>query len=210
MSMTSNVSAAYNVSMHQQPRKQKLLETAFLLFNQQGYHATGIDQILAVSGVAKATLYKYFESKEALILEVLKRRHLEIAGMVTKALQTSNGDVLSLFDAYHQWFQQPDFYGCNFIQASIEYSEPDHPLHRCAADHKNWLKQQMIEQLIDLSPQQAETWASQCSILLDGAIVAAQVRGEHNAAREARQIAKQLLDTVRTTSKSKENKRKCI
>ena len=67
MSMTIGLRLAYTKTMKQrktrpQPRRDLLVKTAYRLFNAQGYHATGIDQILAESGVAKATLYKYFSS----------------------------------------------------------------------------------------------------------------------------------------------------
>ena len=55
-------------------RRDHLIDTAIRLFNENGYHATGIDKILAESGVAKMTLYKHFKSKDELILAALARR----------------------------------------------------------------------------------------------------------------------------------------
>ena len=54
--------------------RDHLLETALRLFNQHGYHATGIDLIIAKAGVAKTTLYRHFDTKEDLILAALERR----------------------------------------------------------------------------------------------------------------------------------------
>ena len=56
-------------------KRDQLLNTAENLFYREGYHATGIDRILAESGVAKMTLYKHFKSKDELILAVLDARH---------------------------------------------------------------------------------------------------------------------------------------
>lgn len=182
--------------MRQQPRKQLLLETAYGLFNRQGYHATGIDQILAESGVAKATLYKYFPSKEDLILAVLERRHQQLEAHLAASLAAWEGPdkVLALFEAHHAWFHSADFQGCNYIHASAEYADPDHPIHRYAAWHKRWLKDLLQAELAKARPQpEAERLAGQLLLLLDGATVAAQVRGELNAARQARAVAAVLL-----------------
>ena len=76
-----------------QPRREHLLNTAYNLFNANGYHATGIDTIMSVSGVSKTTLYKYFRTKEELILEVLKRRHQQFEQMIAdniKHIQLNN------------------------------------------------------------------------------------------------------------------------
>ncbi len=54
-------------------RREELVQTAVRLFRKNGYHATGIDRILAEAGVAKMTLYKHFRSKDELILGALRR-----------------------------------------------------------------------------------------------------------------------------------------
>ncbi|PIQ28019.1 TetR family transcriptional regulator [bacterium (Candidatus Blackallbacteria) CG17_big_fil_post_rev_8_21_14_2_50_48_46] len=176
--------------MRSQPRKERLLETAFRLFNRQGYHATGIDQILAESGVAKATLYKYFPSKDALILAVLEQRHAELEKRLTLSLSQSQGKekVLAIFDVLDLWFHSESFQGCNFIQASGEYADPQHPIHQAAAAHKRWFKDLLAESLENAS------LSAPLMLLVDGAIVAAQVRGELNAAKLARQTAQRLLN----------------
>ena len=56
-------------------KREQLLDTALRLFYREGYHATGIERILAESGVAKMTLYKHFASKDELMLAALQRRH---------------------------------------------------------------------------------------------------------------------------------------
>lgn len=192
MSMTLLRRTEYNEAMRAQPRKDQLLATAFRLFNQQGYHATGIDQILAESGVAKATLYKYFPSKEDLILAVLERRHAELAAHLQNAIAKQSGQakVLAVYDALDAWFNTDSFQGCNFIHASAEYADPEHPIHRYAAEHKRWLRDVLKMSLAEMNQA---SWADALLMLADGAIVAAQVRGDLNAAKLARQAAERLL-----------------
>lgn len=73
-------------------RREHLIETALQLFYQHGYHATGIDTILAASGVAKRTLYKHFASKDALILAVLRRRDAQFRTWFTQSLEQRLAD----------------------------------------------------------------------------------------------------------------------
>ena len=108
--------------MRAQPRRQLLLDTALKLFNEQGYHATGIDLILGNSGVSKATLYKHFRSKDELILSALTQRHEQIFSVIEEALSNAKATgakqpALSLFDVLHQQINGEHFFGCNLINA---------------------------------------------------------------------------------------------
>ena len=108
--------------MRAQPRRQLLLDTALKLFNEQGYHATGIDLILGNSGVSKATLYKHFRSKDELILSALTQRHEQIFSVIKEALSNAKATgakqpAHSLFDVLHQQINGEHFFGCNLINA---------------------------------------------------------------------------------------------
>lgn len=183
--------------MTTQPRKEHLLEVSLRLFNEHGYHATGIDWILRESGVSKATLYKYFPSKEALILEVLQRRHQQLEERFKQALADAADQehpALVLFDVLTEWFNSNAFFGCNFIKASGEYPVANDDIHRYAGWHKDSIKQLIIEATHIGNRQEKESIADVLVLLMDGAIVSAQVRGDKNAALKAKGIAEQLLD----------------
>jgi len=103
-----------------QPRKQHLIDTALILFNKFGYHATGIDLILAESGVSKATLYKHFRSKEELILAALQLRHEQVVSKLQNKIESNKQDstntnplenVLVIFDNLSEWFNTETFFG---------------------------------------------------------------------------------------------------
>ena len=178
-----------------QPRRQHLIDTAYRLFNEHGYHATGIDRILAESGVSKATLYKYFRSKEALILAVLQQRHREVIDLIRRfvndAQDNNTNPTLAIFDALDTWFKSDGFFGCNFINASAEYAQCDDPIHQFAADHKAAIRQLVSESLITKHRQQLTL---EIAILIDGAIALAHTSGERDAALIARRVAARILD----------------
>lgn len=179
------------------PRQQHLIDTAYRLFNEHGYHATGIDWILAESGVSKATLYKYFRSKEELILAVLEQRHHQLVALIEQvmaaAIEKGEPPVLSIFDALDQWFRSDGFYGCNFINASAEYASETDPIHQFAARHKAGMQDLIEQALTGLSPNRKKRLAANMALLVDGAIVFAHTRSEKNAAIMAKKMAAQLL-----------------
>lgn len=64
--------------------REKILNTASNLFQTQGINSTGVDTIVAAAGTTKMTMYKYFNSKELLILEVLKQGHQDFQSWLSK------------------------------------------------------------------------------------------------------------------------------
>ena len=189
-------------SAREQPRREHLLKTAYELFNARGYHATGIDTIMEASGVSKTTLYKYFASKEELILEVLRRRHEDLYRDYQERIARSRQrhpdwpderHLDAIFDALQGWLASERFFGCNFINASAEYGAADDPIHRLAAEHKRRLCAVIYELLSGRPATRRKTLAEQILMLLDGAIVAAHVRSDRQAAKKAREMAHTLL-----------------
>lgn len=194
--------ASSKTAAREQPRREHLLRTAYELFNARGYHATGIDTIMDASGVSKTTLYKYFASKEELILEVLRRRHEDVwAGYQDRIARSrrrhpdwpNERHLDAIFDVLQTWLASGDFFGCNFINASAEYGAADDPIHRLAAEHKQRLCSLIYELLSERPAARRKALAEQMLMLIDGAIVAAQVRSDRQAAKRAREMARILL-----------------
>ena len=101
-------------------KRDQLINTAQELFYREGYHATGIDRILAESGVAKMTLYKHFRSKDELIQAVLQSREQSVLGQLAalRASAPAREAVLQVFEGLHAWVNQADFCGCSFIKST--------------------------------------------------------------------------------------------
>jgi len=180
-----------------QPRRQHLIDTAYRLFNEHGYHATGIDRILAESGVSKATLYKHFRSKEELILAVLQQRHHQVISLIEGYMKTAKdageSPTLAIFDALDAWFHAEGYYGCNFINASAEYAQPGDAIYDFAAEHKAALQTLIHDSLAARGKKNRQQRAMEIALLVDGAIVSAHTRGNRDAARLAKTMAGRLL-----------------
>jgi AcrR family transcriptional regulator len=178
-------------------RREHLIDTALSLFQTEGYHATGIDRILAQAGVAKMTLYKHFRSKDDLILAALRRRDESFRNWFVREVErraTAPRDrLLALFDTIGQWLQGNGVSGCMFINAAAEYGNCDHPIHVVAAEHKRMLTGYIRSLAVDAGAAEADRLARQLYILVEGAIVATQVCSRTDAASDARDAAEALV-----------------
>lgn len=183
-----------------QSRRDQLIDTALGLFNREGYHATGIDRILAEAGVAKMTLYKHFKSKNDLILAALMRRDERWLAWFLEALERhaqqrpgAGGRLLAVFDALEDWFQGPDFYGCMFIKAAAEYPDLEDPIHAAAALHHRNVLSHLRALAQQAGAKRPAKLAREILLLVEGAIAVTQVNGQVGAAREATHVAEILI-----------------
>ncbi|WP_086931765.1 TetR/AcrR family transcriptional regulator [Agarilytica rhodophyticola] len=185
-------------------RKEHLVETAQRLFYRQGFRATGIDLVLAESGVAKKTLYNHFKSKDELIIAALQRRDEQfmsnlrqtIARLLSKQeVDVKFAKISAYFDALSEWINSDNFCGCMFINASAEYPRQDDPIHVACTNHKKLVIQFIEELLSECKFENAHTIAKQMALLSDGAIVNAHTTNDYNAANEAKVVAMRLLES---------------
>ena len=116
--------------------RERILSAAYELFSRRGIRAVGTDEVIARAGVAKATLYRHFATKNDLVLAVLERRETTLdprldRGAVTQLGNTPEEQLLAIFDVMHDWFQSRDGYeGCSFINVLLELGA-DHPGRTC-------------------------------------------------------------------------------
>jgi AcrR family transcriptional regulator len=183
-------------------RRDHLVDTALKLFCRRGFRATGIDAVLAESGVAKKTLYNHFRSKDELIIAALGRRDEQFFDGIREELvrltPQQEGDprlapVLAYFDALREWIESDGFNGCTFINASAEYPRRDDPVHVACANHKKQVTQFLESLIVDLPLQDRHEAALQLALLSDGAIVQAHTAGDASGVLHAKRAAVRLL-----------------
>ncbi|MEN7433178.1 helix-turn-helix domain-containing protein [Chromobacterium sp. TRC.1.1.SA] len=163
------------------PARDRILATAHRLFYQEGLRATGIDRLIAESGVTKVTFYRHFPSKNDLIQAYLEQRHSLWMDWFNAALARRDGPA-ALADAMREWFASDDFRGCAFINGAGEMpAEP--AVTDAARRHKAEMRQAIAERLPE-GPGKAEM-AEMLSLAADGAIVRAQLDGQADAALAA-------------------------
>ncbi len=177
--------------------RERLIAAALDLFEDEGFHAVGIDRILRNAGVAKMTLYNHFPSKQALIVTVLKRKVDDYFAWLDSALDDPSlgprDRLLAVFDAMSQWHGGPDFRGCLFLKASGEYPEYEDPVHEVAADHKRQSLARLTGLATAAGAASPRLLAQRLLLLCEGATSLAQILGGAEAARQARDTAALLL-----------------
>ncbi len=182
--------------------RDRILVSASRLFCRRGFAATGIDSVIEDAGTAKATLYKHFPSKQALIAAVLDAEGAMWRRWFFARLRARGGPpltrLLSIFDVLEEWFADPDFYGCPFINAIAEFGADD-TLARSAAElHKDPLRTWISAIAIELGADDPREFTRAIVVQIDGAIVAAQHARDPSFARSACAVAKLLARTVRS------------
>ncbi|MCF3642687.1 TetR/AcrR family transcriptional regulator [Rhizobium sp. TRM95111] len=178
-------------------KRQDIIETAYALFRREGFHATGIDRIIAEAEVAKMTMYRHFPGKEDLIVAVLNWRHHRFEEQLDRLLEgiaTTAGKIAGIIDWHARWFARPDFCGCLFQHALAEYGDPGHPVFVAVVRQKQDMRRRMREILVeDMPAERAESVASVLAMLLEGATLAAQMGKGEDAIRQARDAAAALM-----------------
>lgn len=181
--------------------REKLVEVAIDRFYIQGFHAVGLDQILAEVGVTKTTFYNHFESKDELIIEALERReHWETKAFLDRVMQLGGDDprtqLLAIFDVLDEWFNHPEFHGCLFLNACVEYPSVNDPVHRVGAKHYVVT----VENIRALAEQAGASdpvlLAEQMVVLFQGALTHRHVACDNAAAAKARKVAEVLIDAA--------------
>lgn len=177
--------------------RDHLLDTALRLFNQHGYHATGIDLIIAEARVAKTTLYRHFETKEDLILAALERRDEEDRNAMRAFVEQHASDpverLLATFDFLETTLRDKQFRGCIFVSAAGEHKDSVNPVFRAALMHKRLVLAYFEELAHAARFAEPKRIATEINLLHEGAMAVAQMSRIAEPARQAKRMADQLL-----------------
>jgi AcrR family transcriptional regulator len=177
--------------------RERILDAAYELFSRNGVRAVGIDAIIERAGVARMTLYRHFDSKDALVLAFLERREERwtrgwLQHDVEQRAMDPGERLLAIFDVFDGWFQQDDFEGCSFINVLLEIAEPDNDLHRASADYLARIRAFVRGLAEEAGAADPDGLAHKWHILMKGSIVAAG-EGDRQAAKRAREVAALVL-----------------
>lgn len=192
--------AAELLGVREPPRntRERLLDTAIDLFYYHGFHAIGLDRILAEVGVTKTTFYKHFESKDDLLVAAIERRHVWESEAWSRAVIARVGDdpqkqLIALFDVFDDWFNAPDYGGCIFINAAAEFPDPRDPVHQAAAKHKTQHHNHVRALATAAKLENPDGFADLYTTLVEGALILRHVHHRNDAARIAQALVKKLI-----------------
>ena len=180
--------------------RERLLAAADELFYNEGVHTVGIDRIIEQAGVAKASLYNTFGSKDELVRAYLETRHASVTGRITRAVEryeTPRERLLAVFEGQAELFAQPDYRGCAFARASAE-SHPGDPADQAAEGYRRWVRELLTSLAAAAGVPSPDVLARQLHLLYDGSGTSARMDHDPGAAAAARDAAAVLLDAALT------------
>lgn len=177
--------------------RQRILAAAHQLFYTQGIRATGIEELLTVANVARMSFYKHFPSKQALVLAFLQERHQhwqqQLEQQAKARAHTPGGELRAVFEVLAAWFAEAGFRGCAFINTVLETADPHTQEHQLARAHKQALREYLAGLLRATQFPDPDHGAALLLLLIDGAIVRAQMGDGPAAAQQAQALAELVL-----------------
>jgi AcrR family transcriptional regulator len=177
--------------------RERLLEAASELFYDEGVHTVGIDRVIERAGVAKASLYNTFGSKDELVRAYLESRHAGTSARITRYLEryaTPRERLLGVFEAQGELFADPGFRGCAFASASAE--SPGEAVSRATDDYRGWVRGLLTGLAREAGAADPEKLGRQLHMIYDGASLSARMDHDPAAAGAARAAAETLLDAA--------------
>ncbi|MDV3950288.1 TetR family transcriptional regulator [Elizabethkingia anophelis] len=175
--------------MRSSPR-ERILNTASILFHEQGYNNTGINQIIADSGVSKASFYDHFKSKDDLCLEFLNQRYKYWSSQWETFIAKSSGQkekILMSFDFLMYMNEKENFRGCSFLNISSEIPDDKIQIHKTIRQHKNELRNFFTKEIPD------EILAAHIYMLFESSIVMGRLYGNNELTIKSKIIVNGLL-----------------
>jgi AcrR family transcriptional regulator len=181
--------------------RQRILDSAYELFSRRGIRAVGIDEVITNASVAKATLYRHFDSKDALVLAFLQQREQLWTRNWVEAEARRRGDtpeeqLLAIFDLFDEWFRKDDFEGCSFINVLLEMNDRESVVGKASTQHLITIRSIIRTLAEEAHLRDPDQFAHSWHILMKGSIVAAG-EGDREAARRAQAMARLLIEQHR-------------
>lgn len=176
---------------------ERILDSSYELFSRHGVRAVGVDAIVAHAAVAKMTLYRYFASKDELVMAFMERREQRwtkgwVQAGASQRAASPEGRLLAIFDLFDEWFQRDDFEGCSFINVLLEIDDRQHPVHQAAVRHLFNIRAFLKHLAEEAGVRDPDGFSRRWHILMKGSIVAAG-EGDRGAARAAQDVGRLLL-----------------
>jgi AcrR family transcriptional regulator len=176
--------------------RARILEGAAELFSQQGIRAVGVDTIVARAGVAKATLYHHFPTKDDLIVEWL-RTTADWLVWVRPEVERRTSDPLmrlvTIFDVFDEWFRSGNFQGCPYERCASEFREAEHPVREEVRSFMAKVRAWLRELLGAGGLTAPDELASQIHVLMAGALILADMLSSPAPAASARATALDII-----------------
>ena len=179
---------------------ERILDAAYELFSRRGIQAVGVNEVIERAGVATATLYRHFPSKEKLVLAFLDLREQRWTKDLIEAGAMRRGSnpeerLLAIFDVLDEWFHRDDFEAGSFMKVLLELG-PEHPAGGASVWHLEQIRSIVRRLAEEAGLRDTDSFARSWHILMEGSIVVA-AEGDTRAAQRGKSMARLLIDQYR-------------
>jgi AcrR family transcriptional regulator len=180
--------------------RDRLLAAAAQLFYENGIQATGVDSIIDAAGVAKATFYRHYPSKDDLVAAWLRdprARWLDRLRAQVEALDAEPAEKIPrFFDALADWLESGGYRGCPYLNAAIEITDPTHPARSVVVDYLQEIEDYLVGLVAAAGYRHPQRLGEQLQALVTGATSLAVARGSSASVTAAREAALRLLNSA--------------
>lgn len=194
--MVKPMSARKHMDRSDGSARERLLAAADELFYAEGVRGVGVDRLIARAGVAKASLYATFGSKDALVTAYLagrgERRRALVEARIA-SLEDPRKRILAVFDLLGELAEEPGFRGCAFANASAE-GKPSKRVGDACKRARGWVHTLFVGLASESGAPDPERLGSELALLYHGTNLVSAHQRDAGAARTARGIAQRLLD----------------
>lgn len=178
-----------------------MLDAADELFYARGVHEVGMDELVRTTGLGKATVYRLFATKDALVGAYLRRRAERILALIDADIERHPDDpaaaILAITAAVAQDVARSTFRGCAFHNASIEFPDPQHPARVAARDYRAALHARLVELAARLSDDDGRRLGAQLALIIDGMYINAAHLGPDGPAAAGPDLIAKLVGPPR-------------
>jgi AcrR family transcriptional regulator len=179
--------------------RERLLATANELFYAEGVHTVGVDRIVAHAGVAKATLYTLFGSKEGLVRAYLTDRFERTSERISRELEaryeTPRQRLLGVFEVQGLLFAEPGFRGCAFVGANAEGTDGT-SIDEVTESYRSWARSLFVDLARQAGAADPEGLARQLVLIYDGAAISAWMDQNPDTVKASTSVAATLIDVA--------------
>ena len=172
------------MSRTQTDARERILSVADELFYREGVRAIGVDTIIAQSEVAKTTLYRYFPSKDDLVVAYLEGRNQRFWQLFDEVVNQYPGNpkqqLLAIFSWLDELIASSENHGCPFLMVASEFPEIDYPGHQVAITYKQKMRNRMAELAELAGIDSAEELSAALLLLVDGAFAERRLFKKHD------------------------------
>ena len=181
------------------PTRELIIRTAHELFYKDGFRGVGLDQILKAVGVTKTTFYNHFESKDALVVEVLNWHDRWWRDQFCDLLRKHGGDtprgrLLAIFDVLDEVITGDDFNGCIFVNVAVEFPSPNDPANQAAVLHKKAMQDVIRDIAAYAGAPDPDALAKELCMLMEGAYVTLQLSRDPKTFSIGKRMAQMVIE----------------